>query len=56
MKGVVGAVTLLIGLGLVLRFGGSSNALAQTLGWNINQGLSTLTLSGFGGNNPPGVG
>lgn len=56
MKYLIGTLSALIGLGLILRFGGSANALASTLGYNVNQLTSGLELSTFQGNNPPGVG
>lgn len=56
MKGIVGTLAAVIGLGLILKFGGSSNALLGT-GFSGLSGLSdSLLMSGTPGNSPPGVG
>jgi len=49
-KGIMGAVVILIGLGLILRFGKDSNALLYTGMGGINESLGILSLSKFGSN------
>lgn len=49
-KGIIGAIFVLIGLGLILRFGKDSNTLAGTMWGGFNNTLGILSLSGFNGN------
>ena len=49
-KGILGAVVILVGLGLVLRFGKDSNALLNSSFSGINGSLGILTLSKFPSN------
>ncbi|MBX6362030.1 MAG: hypothetical protein IRZ03_18395 [Acidobacterium ailaaui] len=55
MKLIVGTISFLAALGLILRYGGSSHALAQDIFGGVNNLVSTLTLQKFPGNNPSGV-
>lgn len=50
--GVVSLIAFLVALGLLLRFGGSTNAIFGTGFRGINSWLETLTLSKWAGNNP----
>ena len=52
VKGIVGGVMVLVALGLILRFGKSSNAILNTGLGGTNDLLSTLTLSKWSGNTP----
>lgn len=50
--GIVSLIAFLIALGLILRFGGSSNALAKTGFGGVSDWINALTLKGAAGNNP----
>lgn len=49
-KGIFGAIMILVGLGLVLRFGRDSNTLLSTTFSGINSTLDILTLQNFNSN------
>jgi len=49
-KGIFGAILVLVGLGLVLRFGRDSNALLNTTFSGLNSTLDILTLQNFKSN------
>lgn len=51
-KMIAGGIMLVIGLGLVLRFGGSSNALFKDFNSGVVGETNALALTGFPGNNP----
>lgn len=51
-KGIVGGLIFLIGLGLVLRFGKSSQALVSSGFSGVNTMISNLSLDKWPGNTP----
>lgn len=51
-KGIVGGLMLLIALGLVLRFGKSSQSLMREGFYGVNGMISNLSLSQWPGNTP----
>lgn len=53
--GIVGGIAVLIAIGLVLKFGGSSTALVKGIGGATTNETNALLMSGLQGNNPPGV-
>lgn len=56
MKYVVGTLAALVGLGLILKFGGTSNTLLSTGASSVNNLAGTLLMNGSPGNTPIGVG
>lgn len=52
MKGIVGLIAILIGLGLILRFGKTSHALAGDLKDTAIGLTNALTLTNWQGNTP----
>ena len=53
--GIVGGIAMLIALGLILRYGGSSNSILGTFFSGTTSLTKALSLFGSPGNNPPGV-
>ena len=53
--GVVGAIAILIAIGLILKFGGSSFKLTQATSKGITGETNALLMSSNPGNLPPGV-
>lgn len=51
-KAIAGGIMILIAIGLILRFGGSSNALGKTFVSGVVGETNALALTSFSGNNP----
>lgn len=49
MKGIIGTIAVLIAIGLILRFGRSSHALAQDFTGLVTNTIGSLTLAGTPG-------
>lgn len=47
-------ISIIIVVGLLLKFGSSTNYILQDLANGFNSGVKSLTLSGTTGNNPAG--
>ncbi len=51
-KAIAGGIMMLIGIGLILRFGGTSNTILYNAEHGIIGETNALSLSGFPGNQP----